>query len=116
MIRGIGTDIIEVDRIAKAVERWGDQFLDHVYTRDEINYCLKHKYAAQNFAGRFAAKEAVIKALGDTANLEWRDIRINNAANGKPVCVIDKKKVKADIQISISHTKTYAIAFAVITA
>lgn len=116
MITGVGTDIVEVARIAKAIERWGDHFLKHVYAEEEISYCSRHKFAVPHFAGRFAAKEAIIKALPDTDGLEWTDIRITNDPKGKPICHIAKKKFKGQIQISISHTKSHAIAFAVITA
>lgn len=114
MIVGIGTDIIEVSRIAKAIERWGEHFLNHVFTKDEITYCMRHKFPAQNFAGRFAAKEAVIKALTDTKNLQWTDIQIINDARGKPHCSVTQKNLKQPIHISISHTNNYATAFAII--
>ncbi|MCB9757697.1 MAG: holo-ACP synthase [Candidatus Omnitrophica bacterium] len=114
MITGIGTDIIEVSRIAKATKRWGQHFLNHVFTKDEIAYCLRHKFPAQNFAGRFAAKEAVIKALADIKDLQWTDIQIINDASGKPRCTVAHKNLKQSIHISISHTNKYATAFAII--
>jgi holo-[acyl-carrier protein] synthase len=116
MIAGIGTDIVEVGRITKAIERWGNHFLGHVFTTEEINYCLRHKFPPQHFAGRFAAKEAVIKALPDITNLQWTDIEITNDPNGKPHCKVANKNLKQPIHISISHTKSHAIAFAVIAA
>ena len=116
MISGIGTDIVEVSRIAKAIERWEDHFLKHVFTQEEIDYCQGHKFPGPHFAGRFAAKEAVIKALPDIANLLWTDIRITNDEQGKPHCTVVKKNLKQVIHISISHTKSHAIAFAVIAA
>ena len=116
MIQGIGTDIVEVIRIAKAVERWGNHFLNHVFCQEEIDYCFRHKSPFEHFAGRFAAKEAVIKALSDISQLQWKDIKILNLNNGKPYCVLNNKKFQGAIQVSISHTRTYAIAFALITA
>ena len=114
MIIGIGTDIIEISRIAKAVDRWGDHFINHVFTKDEIAYCRRHKFPAQNFAGRFAAKEAVIKALPSIKDLQWTDIEIINDASGKPHCTVAYKNLKQSIHISISHTNKYATAFAII--
>ena len=114
MISGIGTDIIEVARIAKAIERWGEHFLNHVFTKDEIVYCLRHKFPEQNFAGRFAAKEAVIKALANTKDLQWTDIQINNDARGKPHCSVVHKNFQQSVHLSISHTNKYATAFAII--
>ncbi len=116
MIQGIGTDIVEVSRIAKAMKRWKKHFLTHVFSEEEIEYCNRHKFSAEHFAGRFTAKEAIIKALPDTTNLEWKDIKILNHENGKPYCILNKKKIKGTIHISISHTRTYATAFAIIAS
>lgn len=116
MITGIGTDIVEVNRISKAIERWGDQFLKHVYTGEEIAYCLRFKYPAEHFAGRFAAKEAVIKALPDLKNLTWTGIEILNDNTGKPHCILKNKNNDQPVLISISHTHEHAIAFAIIAA
>jgi len=116
MIAGIGTDIVEVSRIAKAIERWNDHFLKHVFSQKEIDYCQGHKFPYPHFAGRFAAKEAVIKALPDVENLQWTDIQIINDAAGKPHCTVANNNLKQTIHISISHTKNHAIAFAVIAA
>ena len=114
MILGIGTDIIEIDRIKKAVERWGDSFLNHVFLDEEIQYARQHKFPTQHFAGRFAAKEAVYKAVGNNA-IGWKDIKVLNDKDGKPFCVISDKKFKDKILISISHTHTYAVASAIVT-
>src|SRR5437868_13726315 len=75
-ILGIGTDIIECLRIAKMIERHGELFLTRVYTPHEIEYCTARKAATQHYAGRFAAKEAVLKCLGTgwTRGIQWRDI------------------------------------------
>ena len=116
MILGIGIDIIEIERIQKAIDRWGDHFLNHVFTKQEITYAKKHKYPTQHFAARFAAKEAVLKAIGDNAHINWKDIKIVNEANGRPQCNLDKKKFNKKILISISHTHVYAIASAVVAA
>jgi holo-[acyl-carrier-protein] synthase len=81
---GIGTDIIECLRIAKMIERHGEIFLTRVYTPHEIEYCTARKAATQHYAGRFAAKEAVLKALGTgwTRGIQWRDIEVRNEMGG----------------------------------
>jgi len=114
MILGQGIDIIEVDRIAKAIERWGDDFLKHVFTDQEIAYAKKHRYPNQHFAARFAAKEAVLKAIGENSEIGWKDIEIINQHNGKPSCIFHDKNFNQKILISMSHTKKYAVANAII--
>lgn len=120
MIEGIGTDIVEVERIEKAIQRQGDTFLNEVFTEEERAYCSKHKAAARNYAGRFAAKEALLKALGTGLRdgIRWHDINIVNDDLGKP-CVLLSGKAKTllenkRVHISISHCASYATAFAVI--
>lgn len=115
MVLGIGTDIIEIDRIQKAISRWGDLFLAHVFNEEEISYALKYKFPAPHLAGRFAAKEAVYKAIGDNHQLGWKDIKILNDGNGKPYCVLNDRNFTRKILISISHTRVYAVASAVVT-
>jgi len=114
-IFGTGIDIIEISRIKEAIERWGDGFLKHVFTEEEITYARKHRFPDQHFAARFAAKEAVLKAFGDNAHISWKDIKILNDRHGRPVCVYKDKKFKKSILISISHTPNYAVASAIIT-
>lgn len=116
MIFGTGIDIIEIERVAKAVERWGEDFLHHVFTEKEIAYAQGHRYPHQHFAARFAAKEAVLKAIGDNTHIVWKDIEIIHDQHGKPVCLLKDKNFKHQILVSISHTKNYAVAFAIITS
>ncbi|MDP8266732.1 MAG: holo-ACP synthase [Candidatus Aceula meridiana] len=115
MILGHGIDIIEVSRISKAIERWGDDFLRHVFTDQEIAYSKKRRYPNQHFAARFAAKEAVLKAIGENAHISWTDIEVINQHNGKPTCLFHEKEFDKKIFISMSHTENYAVASAVIT-
>lgn len=115
MILGTGIDIIEIDRIKKAIERWGDHFLNHVFTPEEIEYSKKYKNPFQHFAARFAAKEAIYKAVSDDPQLGWKDIKILNNENGKPYCIINKEKFDKTVSISLSHSQTHAIAQAIIT-
>jgi holo-[acyl-carrier protein] synthase len=119
MILGVGSDIIEVSRIEKSIQRYQKKFLDRIFTENEQSYCLRHKDAQRHFAGRFAAKEAIVKALGTgiSKSISWLDIEISNDPLGKPL-VTFSSHVKEEfhdpsIHISISHCKEYAVAFAV---
>lgn len=112
MITGNGIDIIEIKRIANAVERWGDAFLSHIMTDDEIAYTKKYKHPYQHIAGRFAAKEAIFKAFGDPT-LTWKDVSIVNDKEGKPHCHFHRK-VSRKVALSISHSKEYAVAHCII--
>ncbi len=114
MILGTGIDIIEVSRIKKAMDRWGERFLTYVFTQEEIKYALRYKYPEQHFAGRFAAKEAVYKAIGDSPDISWQDLEILNDKNGRPFCFCRKEGFGYNIHISISHTNSYAVASAII--
>lgn len=121
-IIGIGTDITECLRIARMIERHGEMFVDRVYTPEEVRYCQNRKQSTQHFAGRWAAKEAVLKALGTgwVRGVSWRDIEILSQSGGKPVVAIhDGAKEVArrlgvtKVFVSISHCRTHATAYAV---
>jgi holo-[acyl-carrier protein] synthase len=115
MIVGTGVDITEVRRLRQAVEKWGDAFLRRVFNQDELETAKKRVSLYQHLAGRFAAKEAVFKALGDN-DLGWKDVVIFNDNKGRPFCKILKKSGrKVNVQISISHVKNYATALAIVT-
>jgi len=120
MIESLGIDLIEIKRVKKVKERWGKRFLERVYTPKELEYCLKKRYPENSLAGRFAAKEAVMKALGTglSSGVSWREIEILNDKKGKPEILLygKTKKLlgKKKVLISISHTKEDAIAQAVI--
>lgn len=120
-ILGIGTNIIECPRIGKMVENHGELFLRRVYTDREIRYCQARKHAIEHFAGLWAAKEAIIKALGSgwSQGVSWTDIEVRQDRPGQPkVLVAGEAKAEAirrgigDILISISHCRTYATAYA----
>jgi len=115
MLIGTGVDITEVRRIRQAVEKWGEDFLKRVFTQAEIKNAKTKTSFYQHLAGRFAAKEAIFKAAGDT-QLSWQDIQIHNDQDGKPVCLfLNGRGKNINAHISISHVKTYAVANAVIT-
>ena len=115
MIIGTGIDIVEIPRIRQAAEKWGDRFLERILNPEEICYARQHTIPYPHYAGRFAAKEAVYKALGDKT-VTWRDLTITNDNNGRPVCHLGKTSFKGQIHLSISHSKYYAVASAVIEA
>jgi holo-[acyl-carrier protein] synthase len=121
-IIGIGTDITECLRIARMIERHGELFISRVYTPVEIEYCQNRKQSTQHFAGRWAAKEAILKAIGTgwVRGISWRDIEIRSEPSGKPVVgvrggvkeVVERLEV-AQILVSISHCHTHATAYAI---
>ncbi|MBQ2119457.1 MAG: holo-ACP synthase [Peptococcaceae bacterium] len=121
MITGIGTDLIEIVRIQRAIEK-NPHFMERVYTANEIAYCRRKKNAWQSFAARFAAKEAVSKALGTGIGpVGLMEIEILNAENGQPKVVLHGKALQlaADrniqrVHISLSHSEAYAMATAVL--
>ena len=115
----VGNDIIEVDRIKDSIESLGEKLLKRVYTDNEIKYCEgKSNMKYQHYAARFAAKEAVFKAisplLSDKFKIGWKNIEVLNDANGRPYINLLSTDVKPlEINISLSHIKEYAIATAV---
>lgn len=109
-----GTDIIEIERIKKSIEKLGDSFLHKVYTDNEIEYCEgKKKQKYQHYAARFAAKEATFKAISkglkDKYKINWKDIEVVNNSQGRPAVFMNGIEQK-NIDISISHCKEYAVA------
>ena len=118
----IGTDIIEINRIKESIESLGENFKNKIYTKKEIEYCESRKNAKyQHYAGRFAAKEAIFKAvseiLDDKYEISWKDAEILNDKNGKPKVTFISKKLEEKIEsidISISHCKEYAVCNVVV--
>lgn len=117
----IGTDIIECSRIAGMIEKHGDTFVHRVFTSGEIDYCSNKKTACQHFAGRWAAKEAVMKTLGTGwgQGVQWTDIELVRGSTGTPSIRLSGQAAQIaarlgidHVLISISHTEGYAIAFA----
>lgn len=119
MILGLGSDLIEISRIEDSIKRHGQRFLDRIFTPLEQKYCLSYKDSGRHFAGRFAAKEAIVKALGTgiSKSVSWLDMEVSNNALGKPIVVLSSKADllfgQPNIQITISHCKGYAMAVAV---
>lgn len=123
MIRGSGIDIVEISRFKKAKKKWGKNFLNKIFTENEIYYSRKRRFQDQHFAARFAAKEAVLKAFGDKLSSihNWQDIEILNDRSGKPYIRFHrsakklKKKEKIDeVILSMAHCKGHAVANAIL--
>jgi holo-[acyl-carrier protein] synthase len=121
-IVGIGTDIVECLRIGRMIEEHGELFLTRVFTEREIRYCQGRKHSTEHFAGRWAAKEAVLKCLGTgwRRGMAWTDVEVRNDANGQPrilMCGAAKDQAQqlriADVLLSISHCRAYATAYAI---
>ncbi len=116
----IGTDIIECLRIAQMIEKHGEMFLNRVFTPREIAYCSSRRSANQHYSGRWAAKEAALKALGTgwAKGIQWTDVEVHNEAGGKPTLVLSNRAREVadalgirEMLISISHCRNYATAF-----
>ena len=123
MISGIGTDIVEVARIQAMLDEYENHFLENIFTDREIKEAGRRKNKAQYFAGRWAGKEALAKALGCGFGemCEWKDISILNAENGKPLIRLKGRALQTSKEmgiksthISISHEKHYACASVVV--
>lgn len=120
MVIGTGIDLVQVGRIREAIGRWNDSFLQRIYTAQEIQYCQGKQNPTLHFAARFAGKEAVRKALGET--VQWKDVEIGNGRLGEPKVNLTGKAKKISqkrgvkrILLSLSHDRSYAIAQVVLT-
>jgi len=123
MIYGIGTDLVEVNRIEKIITRWGERFTGKVYSQNEINYCECKAYPAIHYAARFAAKESFLKSLGIGLGMgvSLRDIEVINNPQGSPQLrmnekirgVLDERGITA-VHISLTHTREHAQAVVVL--
>lgn len=119
MIKGLGTDIIEVSRFLKLMQKHPERFLERLFTDPEKEYCSLYRDSERHFAARFAAKEAVAKALGCGfgKRLNFLDITILNEENGKPVVIFSEyaqlEFSNPHILISLSHCENYATATAI---
>ncbi|HEX9007429.1 MAG TPA: holo-ACP synthase [Bacteroidota bacterium] len=120
MIRGIGVDIIEIARIRSSIQSAGGQFLTKVFTDGEIAYCSARANADQHYAARFAAKEAVSKALatGWSGVFRWKDVEVTNAPSGQPLVTLHgdlrESLAGARLLVSLSHSDSHVVAVAVI--
>jgi holo-[acyl-carrier protein] synthase len=119
-IKGVGIDLIELARFKKALDRQGFAFVERILTQREIEYCKKFSDPLPHFAVRFAAKEAIVKALGTgfRDEITFQEIEIINDHYGRPECILSSKLCKkfsdAVILVSLTHTKSLAQAIAIL--
>jgi holo-[acyl-carrier protein] synthase len=123
-IVGIGVDLVSVDRVRAITQRWQERFLHRVYSEAERRDCLRRASPYASLAGRFAAKEAILKALGVgwSAGIRWQDVEVVNDPAGKPVARVEgrvrsliEEAGVTRIHLSLSHDAGYAMAHAILT-
>jgi holo-[acyl-carrier protein] synthase len=120
MIIGVGTDLIEISRIAKSIDRYGDRFLRRVYTAGEIAYCSRKKQSAESYASRFAAKEAAAKALGTgiSRGVSWREFEVTRQPGMRPEIHFHGRAARIAqslgvrrASLSLTHSRDLAMAY-----
>lgn len=123
MIYGIGTDLVKIERIERVIKKWGDRFIDRVFTLDEREFCFKRVSPYSAFALRFAAKEAFSKALGTgmRRGVAWRDIEVYHYKSGKPGLKLHGKSLDlcrdeeiTNFHVSLSDEKEYGVAMVIL--
>jgi holo-[acyl-carrier protein] synthase len=119
VIVGTGTDLTEIDRIAASVERFGERFLQRIYTPSELRYCMRKRNSAESLAARFAAKEAGAKALGTgiAKGVSWLEIEVIHLPGGRPTLLLHGRAAErasamgvTALHLSLSHSREMAIA------
>lgn len=129
MIIGIGTDICDISRIEKSIDKYGQRFIDKTFTTHEQDYCESKSGKASYYAKRFAAKEAVAKALATSSSgaLSWLDVEVQNDPSGRPKAILYRGAMErlnaktpdgatAHVHLSLSDDYPYAVAYAMIEA
>jgi holo-[acyl-carrier protein] synthase len=124
MVLGLGTDLIETRRVQESIDRFGERFLERIFTAEEIAYCLrKKKNAAESFAARFAAKEAGAKSLGTgiSRGVSWKEFEVQRAVSGQPSLHLSGRAAELAealgvrrVQLSLTHSRELAIAVVVV--
>ena len=120
MVLGVGTDLMETKRIEESIDRYGERFLERVFTPNEIAYCMrKRKNAAESFAARFAAKEAGAKALGTgiSHGITWKELEVLREPSGRPTLHLSGRAAERAermgvrrMQLSLTHSRELAMA------
>jgi holo-[acyl-carrier protein] synthase len=123
MVLGLGTDLIETKRVQESIERYGERFLERIFTEGEIAYCMrKRKNAAESFAARFAAKEAGAKALGTgiSHGVSWKEFEVRREAGGRPTLHLSGRAAELAeamgvrrVHLSLTHSRELALAVVV---
>ena len=121
MMYGIGIDIVKIERLKTAVEKWGEKFLDRIFTKNEIEYCYKKKNPYPSLSVRFAAKEAFIKAIASEIPVSMTEIHVKSHDNGRPFIEVSgrlqvffKEKSIKCAHVSLSHEREYGVASVVL--
>jgi len=123
MLLGLGTDLIETRRVEQSIDRFGDRFLERIFSPGEIAYCERKKNAAESFAARFAAKEAGAKALGTgiSRGVTWKDFEVKRETSGRPSLHLSGRAAELAaaigvkrIQLSLTHSRDLAMAVVVV--
>jgi holo-[acyl-carrier protein] synthase len=123
MLLGLGTDLIETRRVQQSIDRFGDRFLERIFSPWEIAYCQRKKNAAESFAARFAAKEAGAKALGTgiSRGVTWKDFEVKRETSGRPSLHLSGRAAELAaamgvkrIQLSLTHSRDLAMAVVVV--
>src|SRR3984885_6105531 len=123
MLLGLGTDLIETRREEQRIDRFGDRFLERIFSPLEIAYCKRKKNAAESFAARFAAKEAGAKALGTgiSRGVTWKDFEVKRETSGRPSLHLSGRAAELAvaigvkrIQLSLTHSRDLAMAVVVV--
>lgn len=119
MILGTGIDIVEIDRVSRSIERFGDRFLQRIFTAGEIAYCSRKKNAAESYAARFAAKEAGAKALGTGIQhgVSWQELEVRREPGGRPTLHLSGRAGQIAfrmgvrrVSLSLTHSTNLAMA------
>jgi holo-[acyl-carrier protein] synthase len=123
MVLGLGTDLIETERVHESMNRFGDRFLERIFTVGEIAYCTRKKNAAESFAARFAAKEAAAKALGTgiSRGVSWKEFEVKREGSGRPTLHLSGRAAELAaamgvrrVQVSLTHSRELAMAVVVV--
>jgi holo-[acyl-carrier protein] synthase len=119
MVVGLGTDLIEIARIQESLDRFGERFMEKIFTEGEIAYCQRKRQAAESFASRFAAKEAAAKALGTgiSRGITWKEIEVRREAGERPTLHLNGRAAERaaamgirHLQLSLTHSREIAMA------
>ena len=119
MVLGLGTDLMETKRVQESIDRFGERFLQRIYTPGEIAYCTRKKNAAESFAARFAAKEAAAKALGTgiSRGISWQEIEVRRQPGERPTLHLSGRAAERaaamgvrHLQLSLTHSRDVAMA------
>ncbi|HEV2710924.1 MAG TPA: holo-ACP synthase [Edaphobacter sp.] len=119
MVLGLGTDLIEIERVQQSLDRFGERFMRKVFTAGEVAYCQRKKHAAESFAARFAAKEAAAKALGTgiSRGISWQEIEVRRQPGERPTLHLSGRAAERanamgvrHLQLSLTHSRDVAMA------